>query len=99
MKRRRVIGGQVYMQTRSGGWRLVMNGCIRTRRGWRRLQRPTQRRRAPAPTIPVAKTVAPITATIAPIISEQTAAEPMPRRQWGGKYDQLRTEAHAERPD
>jgi hypothetical protein len=34
MSKRRVINGNVFIQTRTGGWRLVKNGYIRTRRGW-----------------------------------------------------------------
>ena len=35
----RKVNGLTYMQIRTGGWRLVKDGYIRTRRGWRKLRR------------------------------------------------------------
>jgi hypothetical protein len=88
MSGRRVINGQTYIQIRSGGWRLVMNGYIRTRRGWRKLRRAGQgaRRRSAHAAVPVAML---ITETVAPSIIGQPAAESPRHRQWGGKYDTL----------
>jgi hypothetical protein len=76
MSKRRVINGNVFIQTRTGGWRLVKNGYIRTRRGWRKLRR----RSRIGSTAPLASPI------IEPIIPEQPT-----RQQWSGKYDALRS--------
>jgi hypothetical protein len=47
MSKRRVVNGHIYIWTRRG-WRLVMNGHIRTRKGWRKMRRPPECRRQSA---------------------------------------------------
>jgi len=95
MIRRRVIDGQTYIRVRSGGWRLVVNGYIRTRRGWRKLRRAGKGGRGR----PVYAAVSAITETAVPSSIEQPAAEPPRHRQWRGKYDMLRQPAEIERQD
>lgn len=82
MNRRRVVNGQVFIWTRRG-WRLVLNGYIRTRKGWRKMRRrPTGTRRQPA-AVPVIEQPAPIT----------TPSAAPSRQQKPGKYDTLRMES------
>jgi len=97
MIRRRVINGQTYIRVRSGGWRLVVNGYIRTRRGWRKLRRVGKGgRRRSTTAVPVAARIA---ETVAPSVIEQPGAESPRHRQWRGKYDMLRQPVEIERQD
>jgi len=85
MSKRRVVNGHIYIWTRRG-WRLVMNGHIRTRKGWRKMRRRLGSRRQPA--------AAPITAPDSAVTAPTT---PSTSRQWFGRYDALREVMEARR--
>jgi hypothetical protein len=48
MTKRRIVNGMVFVWTRRG-WRQVLNGHIRTRKGWRLMRRTKGRRATAAP--------------------------------------------------
>lgn len=83
-KKRRVIDGRVYVQTRRG-WRQVKGGFILTRRGWR-----ASRRRSRAAT-PIETQAGDATVIASPSITDAVTVAPdpyalSPRGQWLGKY-------------
>lgn len=93
MKRRHVINGHVFIQIRSGGWREVKNGYIRTRRGWRKLRQGSGRYRRPA-TAPAIEEHTEIVVATDMVSATTVAAWPESSgRQWLGKYEVLRREA------
>jgi hypothetical protein len=82
-----VINGHVFIQIRSGGWREVRDGYIRTRRGWRKLRSRSARIPAAAPVIEPSPVIMAATETVSAVVAAQPEVS---RRQWLGKYDVLR---------